>query len=88
MKQRKRPMQMQNGLNENNKMAMSLKHIKPMPRCNNLLCLEGIIESRENGELIRKLCKECEQIEREMDADTDVVVYYQNARAVGYEEIK
>lgn len=66
---------------------MAINTIQPMPKCLDNACINGVITYAQNGEVIQKLCKKCEQIEKDLIASEDYEVTIVNGRAVGYEII-
>lgn len=64
------------------------KKILEMPKCLNQSCINGIVTEKRDGQVVQKVCPKCEQIERDLEASDDYVVYYFNGRACGYELIE
>lgn len=63
------------------------KEINPMPKCFDPACVDGIITERVSGELVRRVCKKCEKMEKDLLESPDYDVYIVNGKVVGYELI-
>lgn len=59
-----------------------------MPKCLDRDCVNGIVKEIDlDGLPVQKICKKCEQMEKDLEESDDYAVYYSNGRACGYEII-
>lgn len=80
--------QIDNGLKkcEHSNMNYTMKKsILEMPRCGDQECINGFITAKVNSEIVWKICKYCEKMEKDLIDSPDYNVYIENGRVVGYE---
>lgn len=58
-----------------------------MPKCFQKNCNGGIVTVWENGVEVKKMCKKCEKMEKDLLESEDYDVYIVNGRVAGYELI-
>lgn len=84
MKQSKREMRIIVGRGARINNMNMLKQIQKMPKCEDRECINGFITEKRNNEIVQKICKRCEKMEKDLIASPDYEVYIENGRVMGF----